>query len=84
MPDNHGVFVKDGRTQTARSPAEAVRLRFTGWTEQATDADNQILRGAALDDALEEAELSKTGTADTKRARLAEYQTTDDPTPQDD
>ena len=84
MTDNHGVFVKDGRTRTAASPAEAVHLRFTGWTEQATDEDDEILRGAALDDALAEAGLSKTGTADEKRARLADHQTTDDPDPQDD
>lgn len=36
-------------------------------------ADEQ-LKGAALDEALEEAGLSKTGTADEKRARLAEHQ----------
>lgn len=32
------------------------------------------LKGKALDDALEAAELSKSGTADEKRARLAEHQ----------
>lgn len=35
-----------------------------------------ILKGAALDAALEEAGLSKSGTADEKRARLAEYHVT--------
>lgn len=33
-----------------------------------------VLRGAALDEALEAAGLSKSGTADEKRARLAEHQ----------
>jgi hypothetical protein len=39
-------------------------------------ADEQAateLKGAALDDALEAAGLSKSGTADEKRARLAEH-----------
>lgn len=73
MPDNHGVFTKNGDTRTAATAAEAVDLRFAGWAEQPTDDNDEILRGAALDDALETAGLSKTGTADDKRARLAAY-----------
>ena len=37
-------------------------------------ADAEELRGKALDEALEDAGLSKSGTADEKRARLAEHE----------
>jgi hypothetical protein len=40
--------------------------------------DLSALKGAALDEALEKAGLSKSGTADEKRARLAEYQASGD------
>lgn len=38
------------------------------------DGGDEVLRGAALDQALDDAGLSKAGTADEKRARLAEHQ----------
>ncbi len=38
------------------------------------DPEPEDLKGAALDDALEEAGLSKSGTVKEKRARLAEHQ----------
>lgn len=40
---------------------------------QAGAMDALNLRGAALEDALREADLPTTGTADEKRARLADY-----------
>lgn len=39
-----------------------------------TDDEVAELKGKALDDALDAAGLSKSGTADEKRARLAEYE----------
>lgn len=45
-------------------------------SEKADTTDASELKGAALDEALEAANLPKTGTADEKRARLAEYQGT--------
>ena len=74
MADHHGVFAKDGRIRVARSAGDAVRFRYEGWQEQATDNSGEILRGADLDAALEAADLPKTGTAEEKRARLAEQQ----------
>jgi hypothetical protein len=51
-----------------------------GWTREATPAEIDAiveeaheLRGAALDDALKEAGLSTAGTAEEKRARLADF-----------
>lgn len=41
--------------------------------DEAPDADPAELKGAALDEALEAAGLPKSGTADEKRARLAEH-----------
>jgi hypothetical protein len=58
--------------------------RQQGWTEEPTaaqlaavaaEAEAQQLKGAALDAALEEAGLSKAGSADEKRQRLAEHNT---------
>jgi hypothetical protein len=46
-----------------------------GWQ---ADPAAAVLRGAALDDALEVAGLPKTGSADEKRAALAEYQAADE------
>jgi hypothetical protein len=39
--------------------------------QTADEGDEEVLRGAALDDALEAKGLSKSGTADEKRERLA-------------
>jgi hypothetical protein len=62
-----------GHPTNRRMPdAEDVDL---GRDQDATDDDGpEVLRGQALDDALEAADLSKSGTADEKRARLAEHQ----------
>ena len=43
-------------------------------TARATAPESSELKGAALDDALDAAGLPKSGTADEKRARLAEHQ----------
>jgi membrane-bound lytic murein transglycosylase B len=43
-------------------------MKQRGWVPAQSD-----LKGAALDEALEKAGLPKTGTADEKRARLAEH-----------
>ncbi len=40
--------------------------------EGSNDEDGEVLKGAALDEALTAAGLSKSGTADEKRQRLAE------------
>ncbi len=45
--------------------------------ERLPDGSPDELRGAALDDALEAADLSKSGTADEKRARLTEHEQTE-------
>lgn len=65
--------------------------RRQGWQREPTAAElaaaaaeleTQELKGAALDEALEEAGLSKSGTADEKRARLADHLAdTSTPTP---
>lgn len=49
--------------------------RVSASDEPGNDAESggDTLRGAALDDALRAAELSTSGTADEKRARLAEH-----------
>lgn len=39
-----------------------------------SDDDGEVLRGEALDKALEDAGLSKSGTADEKRERLRQHQ----------
>lgn len=46
----------------------AAMYESQGWRRDEGD-----LKGAALDDALDAAGLSKSGTADEKRARLAEH-----------
>lgn len=43
-----------------------------------SDGEAAELKGNALDEALEQAGLSKSGSADDKRARLAEYANTDE------
>lgn len=72
VAENFGVFSKDGDIRTAATPAEAVDLEYRGWVAQAVDADGKPLRGQSLDAALEEADLPKAGTAEEKRARLAQ------------
>lgn len=65
----------DGVKGTARVPRSALK-HMHGWEPVEAPADE--LKGAALDDALEAAGLPKSGTADEKRARLAEHQGTTD------
>jgi hypothetical protein len=75
--------------KSARVPRSALR-HMEGWAP-ATDAaaeetdadsgDDEGLKGKALDAALTDAGLPTTGTADEKRARLADHQ--DDNTPQE-
>ena len=52
-------------------PVEAAKPEKEG-TEKEQDAPSPVLKGAALDAALKEAGLSLEGTADEKRARLAD------------
>lgn len=58
---------------TARVPEKALK-HMKGWekAEGSPPAQN-VLKGAALDAALKEAGLPTSGTADQKRARLAEH-----------
>lgn len=44
-----------------------------GFERQPDATTPELLKGAALDQALEDAGLPKTGSADEKRARLAEH-----------
>ena len=64
----HGVNFVDGVGETDNEAALAY-FAAHGYTVEEAAAE---LRGAALDEALEQAGLPKTGTADEKRARLAE------------
>lgn len=45
------------------------------WSRFVPESEAAELKGAALDEALEDAGLSKSGSADDKRARLAEHST---------
>lgn len=61
------------------SPDVVQTFRDRGWETEADIADRagaeaEELRGKALDAALEDAGLSKSGTVDEKRARLAEHE----------
>jgi hypothetical protein len=69
--------------KSARVPRSALR-HMEGWTpanDDAADAeetdtdsgDDEVLKGKALDAALTDAGLPTTGTADEKRARLADH-----------
>lgn len=58
-------------------PAElSDRYKARGFDVTEVEANASGLRGAALDEALEARGLPKTGSADEKRARLAEHLTT--------
>lgn len=65
------------RGHDVRVIPDALVEKYTarGWepTGAAASGDDGVLRGAALDQALEDAGLPKSGTADEKRARLAEH-----------
>lgn len=67
-----------GASPTAKDPRLGARIKVGEPTVQAGDAlededDDNVLKGAALEQALEDRGLPKTGTADEKRARVAEY-----------
>ena len=60
-------------------PAVVQDFRDRGWETAAdiaarTSAEAEELRGKALDEALEDAGLLKSGTVDEKRTRLAEHE----------
>lgn len=60
-------------------PAVVQSFRERGWETQGdiaarAGAEAEELKGKALDEALEAAGLAKSGSADDKRARLAEYE----------
>ena len=63
----------------ADDPAVIQHFRERGWETQEdiaerAGAEAEELKGKALDEALDDAGLSKSGTADEKRARLAQYE----------
>lgn len=60
----------DGVDGTAKVPTSALK-HMPGW--ERVDADPAELKGKALDEALSKAGLSLEGTANDKRARLAEH-----------
>lgn len=68
VPNNPGV-IQDFRDRGWYTPEESAE-RAEEEAAQAADA----LKGKALDDALDNAGLSKSGTADEKRARLVEHE----------
>lgn len=65
------VHVDDPEAQDA---AETEHAEDATSGEPITEPEPEPLKGAALDEALEAAGLPKSGTADEKRARLAEHQ----------
>ena len=67
---------KNTRTGDVVTVPPALEAKYDAshiWEHQPHPNDPQELRGAALDAALEEAGLPKTGSADEKRARYAEH-----------
>ena len=62
---NHPAVVQDFRDRGWETPADI---------EARAGAEAEELKGKALDKALDDAGLSKSGTADERRARLAEYE----------
>ncbi len=70
----------EGVKGTAKVPASALK-HMKGWTpvDESPDSDAGVeLKGQALDAALRDAGLSLEGTADEKRARLAEHTDTNE------
>jgi hypothetical protein len=65
----------EGVAGTARVPKTALK-HMPGW--EPVEAPASELKGDALDAALRDAGLPLSGTADEKRARLAEHQGTTD------
>lgn len=71
------VATTDARLLTGS--ADDWRLGIAAAPADEEREETEELKGAALDEALEAAGLPKTGTADEKRARLAEHQAGDTP-----
>lgn len=69
---------RTGDVITAEGPVATMYGRRPDWEEyvapESADTPDEELKGAALDQALEDAGLPKSGSADEKRARLAEHQ----------
>lgn len=69
---------RTGDVITAEGPVATMYRRRPDWEEldapETPDVPEEELRGAALDKALDDAGLPKSGSADEKRARLAEHQ----------
>lgn len=65
----------DGRATGSLDTKEMNRHMASAYSD---DVDAAELKGKALDEALEEAGLPKSGTADEKRERLAAHQAGDD------
>jgi hypothetical protein len=68
VPNNPGVL-DSFRDRGWYTPEESA-----AHAEEQAAKDAEALKGKALDDALDKAGLSKAGTADEKRARLAEHE----------
>ncbi len=62
-----------GQIRHSSSEATERFLTSRGYTPHTTPTEGGELKGQALDNALDEADLPKTGTADEKRARLREH-----------
>lgn len=71
VPNNPGV-VQDFQDRGFETPEDSAAR---------AEADTSLLRGKDLEDALEEAGLSKSGTVKDKQARLAEYRRETAPPP---
>lgn len=74
----HTEEVVDGEpvvlTEQEKADSDAAGGPGLPLDEKPTEGEDTELKGAALDEALTEAGLPKTGTADEKRERLAEHQ----------
>lgn len=70
----HTVPNSDGVIQMFRDRGWYTPEESAARAEEEAAAAAEALKGKALDDALEAAGLPKSGTADEKRARLAEHE----------
>lgn len=74
IEDPEPAQLVDANPSVTLPAAQELTERLTGSpTEQAEGGQEQALRGKDLDDALDAAQLSKSGTVAEKQARLAEY-----------
>lgn len=77
-PDPMNYDPSADRANLANRPQGITDSPQAGTWQDQTDSGG--LKGQALDDALDAAGLTKTGTADEKRQRLADYQAGNTPT----